>query len=69
MKELLREEEEKTRVSANKDTNARSSSHDPQQGSYTYIRLHCHTYLVSKIWPCKLVEAITPACNYYYGST
>ena len=37
MKELLREEEEKTRESANKDTNARSSSHDPQQGSYILL--------------------------------
>lgn len=38
MKELLKEEEEKTRTLANKDTNAVSSSHDPQQGN---VILHC----------------------------
>ena len=48
MKELLRGE---TQVSASKDTNIGSSSHDPQQGSYNYyviaiyifgIKLHGH---------------------------
>ena len=39
MKELLRKEEEKTRVSADKDTNIGSSSHDPQQGMYYNITL------------------------------
>ena len=47
MKELLRKEEKKTRVSANKDTNVGSSSHDPQQGTIT---LHCYQ-LVRQTYP------------------
>ena len=53
MKALLREEEEKTQVSANKDTNIGSSSHDPQQGSYNYYIIAIYIFGIKLQWPCK----------------